>query len=185
MKNASHHFRIIALLAVRVRLPGRDHHRQGFGHHGHPRPAVGGGLHVEEAGRHHPGDRRRLRHRDLGPHQRDHRHRQRLEADEALGDGQAETTVQFARGGGQGREGRPVGLRARIQPGEGAHARAGEGHLHRQGQQLEGGRRCRRQDHPVQPREQLRHVRLLQGARARERGLSRHARRTSPAPPPS
>ena len=46
-----------------------------------------------------------------------------------------------------------------------------KGDLHGQGQVVEGARRSGRGNHPLFAREQLRHVRLLQGARPRQRGL--------------
>ena len=78
-----------------------------------------------------------------------------------------------------GRQGRPLGLRQRIEPADRADDGAAEGDLHRQGHVVEGARRPRREDHPVLAREQLGHLRLLQGARARERRL--HAARADHA----
>ena len=74
---------------------------------------------------------------------------------------------------------RPRRLRQRAEPADRADDGPAQGHLHRQDHELEGRRRPRREDHPVLAREQLGHLRVLQGARAGGRRL--HAARADDA----
>jgi hypothetical protein len=178
------------------RLPpggGNLHHRQGLRHHGDPQPAVGGGLHEGEPGRRGPGDGGRLRHWDLGPHLRLHRHLRGLPPHErGGGGGPAGEGRGDARGDGR-RQRRRGGLPEPVEPRRRPHHGAVAELLHRPRVPLvvRGGPGPAR--HPVFPREQLRHLRLLQGTCAQERrllglrpDLARHGRggeRHLPGPP--
>ena len=126
-----------------------------------------------------PGHRRRLGHRHQRAHQRHHR---RLRVVAAMKDGEKK---QLADKAGAppieipvAKDGLSVYVHESNPLTRDLDGRP-QGDLHGQGDVLEGAGRAGREDHSVLAREQLGHVRVLQGARARERRL--HAPRAEHA----
>ena len=95
------------------------------------------------------------------------------------GEGEAARPLQQHRRRDPGGARRPRGLRERVQPAHGDLHAGSEGDLHGQDHQLEAARRPGQQHHRLLAREQLGHVRVLQGASARRRRL--HAARADHA----
>ena len=133
----------------------------------------------------HPGHRRRLGHRHRRAHQRLDRHLRVEPPDEGQGEGRGPEEARRSRRRDEGRARRACRVREREEPAPGDLDPDASQDLPGRDEELEGGGRTGSPNRALRPREQLRHLRVLQGARPRRTRTSRLPPRRSPAPPRS